>query len=94
MLATVQVDGEIRRTLRACAASYNLKIARPDDLLAAVRAVHAGRRLIPPDVAGRLAHYTDDARTNRNPATDGSSPTPAQQFQETDVSVTTSVGQS
>ena len=66
VLTTVEGDGEIRRALRAGAAGYVLKTAPPDDLLAAVRAVHAGRRAIPPDVAARLAaHYTDEDLTRR-----------------------------
>ena len=66
MLTTVEGDGEIRRALRAGAAGYVLKTTPPDELLAAVRAVHAGRRAIPPDVAARLAAYfTDDDLTRR-----------------------------
>jgi len=66
MLTTVEGDGEIRRALRAGAVGYVLKTAPPDELLAAVRAVHAGRRAIPPDVAARLAaHYTDEDLTRR-----------------------------
>ena len=66
VLTTVEGDGEISRALRAGAAGYILKTSPPDELLAAVRAVHAGRRVIPPDVAGRLAaHYTDDDLTRR-----------------------------
>src|SRR5262245_17754193 len=66
VLTTVEGDGEIRRALRAGAAGYVLKTAPPGELLAAVRAVHAGRRVIPADVAARLAaHYTDDDLTRR-----------------------------
>ena len=66
VLTTVEGDGEIRRALRAGAAGYVLKTAAPDELLAAVRAVHAGRRVIPSDVAAHLAaHYADDDLTRR-----------------------------
>ena len=66
VLTTVESDGAIRRALRAGAVGYVLKTAPPDELLAAVRAVHAGRRAIAPDVAERLAaHYTDDDLTRR-----------------------------
>jgi DNA-binding NarL/FixJ family response regulator len=66
VLTTVEADAEIKRALRAGAAGYVLKTAPPDDLLAAVRAVHGGRRAIPPDVAARLAeHYADEDLTQR-----------------------------
>ena len=63
---TVEGDAEIRRALRAGAAGYVLKSAPPSELLDAVRTVHSGRRVIPPDVAARLAaHYADDDLTRR-----------------------------
>ena len=61
VLTTVEGDAEIRRALRAGAVGYVLKSAPPGDLLDAVRAVHGGRRAIPPDVTARLAeHYADE----------------------------------
>lgn len=66
VLTTVEGDAEIRRALRAGAVGYLLKTAPPDDLLEAVRAVHRGRRAIPPDVGARLAaHYADEDLTPR-----------------------------
>jgi DNA-binding NarL/FixJ family response regulator len=66
VLTTVESDGEIRRALRAGAVGYVLKTAPPEDLIAAVRVVHAGRRAIPSDVATRLAaHYGDEDLTRR-----------------------------
>jgi DNA-binding NarL/FixJ family response regulator len=66
VLTTVEGDAEIRRALRAGAVGYVLKTAPPEDLLDAVRTVHAGRRAIPPDVATRLAaHYADEDLTRR-----------------------------
>jgi len=66
VLTTVESDGEIRRALRAGAIGYVLKTAPSDELIAAVRAVHAGRRAIPADVATRLAaHYGDEDLTPR-----------------------------
>jgi DNA-binding NarL/FixJ family response regulator len=66
VLTTVEGDAEIKRALRVGAAGYILKTAPPEDLLEAVRAVHRGRRAIPPDVAARLAaHYTDEDLTRR-----------------------------
>ena len=66
VLTTVEGDGEIKRALRAGAAGYVLKSAPPGDLLDAIRSVHRGRRVIPPDVAARLAvHYADEDLTRR-----------------------------
>ena len=66
VLTTVEGDAEIKRALRIGAAGYVLKSAPPGDLVAAVRAVHGGRRVIPPDVAARLAvHYADEDLTRR-----------------------------
>lgn len=66
VLTTVEGDAEIKRALRAGAVGYVLKTAPPEELLDAVRTVHAGRRAIPPDVAARLAaHYTDEDLTRR-----------------------------
>lgn len=66
MLTTVEGDAEIKRALRTGAAGYVLKSAPPADLLDAVRSVHRGRRVIPPDVAARLAvHYADEDLTRR-----------------------------
>ena len=66
VLTTVEGDAEIKRALRAGAVGYVLKSAPPEDLLAAVRTVHGGRRAIPPDVAAQLAaHFADDDLTRR-----------------------------
>ncbi len=66
MLSTFDSDGEIRRALRSGAAGYLLKSMPKGELLAAIRAVHAGGRHVPPDVAARIAeHYGDDDLTPR-----------------------------
>jgi DNA-binding NarL/FixJ family response regulator len=66
VLTTVEGDAEIRRALRAGAVGYVLKSAPPSELIDAIRAVHRGRRVIPPDVAARLAvHYADEDLTRR-----------------------------
>jgi DNA-binding NarL/FixJ family response regulator len=57
MLTTSDADGEIQRALRAGAAGYVLKSAPKNELLEVIRAVHAGRRRIPPEVAARLAEH-------------------------------------
>jgi DNA-binding NarL/FixJ family response regulator len=66
VLTTVEGDAEIKRALRIGAAGYVLKSAPPSELVEAIRTVHGGRRVIPPDVAARLAvHYADDDLTRR-----------------------------
>lgn len=50
-------DADIQQALEAGALGYLLKDMLEDELLKAVRAVHAGRRAIPPSVAQTLAEY-------------------------------------
>jgi DNA-binding NarL/FixJ family response regulator len=66
ILSTSDSDGDIRRALRSGAAGYLLKSAPRHELLSAVRAVHAGSRYVPTDVAARLAeHMGQDDPTPR-----------------------------
>jgi DNA-binding NarL/FixJ family response regulator len=66
MLTTSDGDGDIQRAMRAGASGYILKTMHLDELLSVIRAVHAGRRHIPPEVAARLAeHLGDDDLTAR-----------------------------
>jgi DNA-binding NarL/FixJ family response regulator len=66
ILSTSDSDGDIRRALRSGAAGYLLKSAPRNELLSAVRAVHAGSRYVPVDVAARLAeHLGQDDPTPR-----------------------------
>src|SRR5689334_23542339 len=60
MLTTSDSDGDIQRALRAGASAYILKSMPKDQLLAVVRAVHAGKRHVPPEVVARLAEYLDE----------------------------------
>ncbi len=55
ILTTFDGDEEIYSALKAGARGYLLKDAGREELLAAIRGVHAGRRWIPPAVADRLA---------------------------------------
>lgn len=55
MLTTFEGDVEIQRALAAGARGYMLKTSAPKDLLAGIRAVHAGRRHIPAEIASNLA---------------------------------------
>lgn len=55
VLTTYDGDEDIYRALQAGARSYILKDMVGDELLDAIRAVHAGQRRIPPEIASRLA---------------------------------------
>ena len=66
MLTTSDSDGEIQRAMRAGAAAYILKSMSKDELVSVIRSVNAGRRLVPPDVAARLAeHMGEENLTTR-----------------------------
>lgn len=66
ILTTFEGDVEVQRALAAGARGYLLKSTPPDDLLQAVRLVHAGRKRIHPDVAANLAeHFSDEPLTER-----------------------------
>jgi DNA-binding NarL/FixJ family response regulator len=66
MLTTSDGDAEIQRAMRAGAAAYILKNTPEDELLAAVRSVHAGRRHVSTEVAARLAeHLGEENLTDR-----------------------------
>jgi DNA-binding NarL/FixJ family response regulator len=55
MLTTFEGDVEIQRALAAGARGYMLKTSAPNDLLAGIRAIHAGRKHLPPEIAANLA---------------------------------------
>ncbi len=55
VLTTYDGDEDIYRGLRSGAKGYVLKDAEPDELLAAIRAVHNGQKYIPPAVGAKLA---------------------------------------
>jgi DNA-binding NarL/FixJ family response regulator len=66
VLTTYQGDVQALRALKAGASGYLLKNMLRKGLLDAIRAVHAGRRCIPPEIAAELAdHVTDDALSDR-----------------------------
>lgn len=66
VLTTYSGDMRVLSALRAGARGYILKGDVQDELLNSIRAVHAGQKRIPPDVAAELAiHSTDDALTGR-----------------------------
>jgi DNA-binding NarL/FixJ family response regulator len=66
VLTTYQGDVQALRALKAGASGYLLKNMLRKDLVATIRAVHAGKRYIPPEIAAELAdHVTEDALTER-----------------------------
>jgi DNA-binding NarL/FixJ family response regulator len=66
MLTTYRGDAQALRSLKAGASGYLLKSMIRRDLLEAIRAVHAGHRHIPREIAAELAaHVTDDALSPR-----------------------------
>jgi DNA-binding NarL/FixJ family response regulator len=66
VLTTYSGDTQVLRALRAGARGYILKGHVHKELLDAIRAVHAGQKRIPPEIAAELAdHATDDALTER-----------------------------
>jgi two-component system NarL family response regulator len=55
VLTTFDGDEDIHRALSLGARAYLLKDAFGEEIVAAIRAVHAGKRHVPPAVASRLA---------------------------------------
>jgi DNA-binding NarL/FixJ family response regulator len=66
LFTTYKGDVKILRALKAGARAFLLKGLLQKELLETIRAVHAGQRRIPPEVAAELADHTiDDALTTR-----------------------------
>jgi DNA-binding NarL/FixJ family response regulator len=66
VLTTYKGDANVVRALTAGARGYLLKNLLRKDLLETIRAVNAGERRIPPEVAAEIAdHATDDELTPR-----------------------------
>jgi DNA-binding NarL/FixJ family response regulator len=57
-LTTWDGDADIHRALEAGASGYLLKDVVSEEVVGAIRQVHAGGRVIPSGVAGRLAEFT------------------------------------
>jgi two-component system NarL family response regulator len=58
VLTTYDGDEDIHRALKAGAQGYLLKDTRTEELLTAIRTVHAGEHYVPADVASRLVTRT------------------------------------
>ncbi len=66
VLTTYSGDVQVVRALKAGARAYLLKGLLRKELLETIRAVHAGQKRVPPEVAAEIAeHATDDALTLR-----------------------------
>jgi DNA-binding NarL/FixJ family response regulator len=66
VLTTYAGDVQAVRALRAGAAGYLLKSTLRKEMLDAIRAVYAGRRYVPAEIASEIAiHAGDDALTDR-----------------------------
>src|SRR5437879_5379149 len=66
VLTTYTGDVQVLRALKAGARAYILKGHVHKELLDTIRAVHAGQKRIPPDVAAELAeHAVEDTLTSR-----------------------------
>lgn len=66
VLTTYAGDVQIFRALKAGARAFLLKGLLRKELLDTIRAVHAGQKRLPPDIAAEIAeHATDDALTPR-----------------------------
>lgn len=57
MLTMIEGDVEIQRALKAGASAYILKNMSSKDLIKTIRAVHAGKKYIPAEIAMRLAEH-------------------------------------
>jgi two-component system, NarL family, response regulator len=55
VLSTYGGDEDIFRAFQSGARAYFLKDVKGPDLIKAIRAVHAGQRVLPPEIASRLA---------------------------------------
>jgi DNA-binding NarL/FixJ family response regulator len=66
VLTTYLGDVQAQRAMQAGASGFLLKATLRRDLIDSIRAVHAGQRLIQPEVANELAlHISDDSLTER-----------------------------
>jgi DNA-binding NarL/FixJ family response regulator len=66
VLTTYAGDVQAAAALKAGAAGFLLKNLLRKELLETIRAVHSGKRRVPPDVAAEIAeHVADDALTER-----------------------------
>jgi DNA-binding NarL/FixJ family response regulator len=66
VLTTYTGDVQVVRALKAGARGYLLKASLRKELLETIRAVHAGQKRVPPEVAAEIAeHAADESLTSR-----------------------------
>lgn len=66
VLTTYSGDAQATRAFKAGASGYLLKNMVRKELIETIRAVHAGKKRIPPEIAVEMAeHHSDDALTER-----------------------------
>jgi len=66
VLTTLEGDIDVQRVLKAGARGYLLKSMPPQQMLDAIRQVHAGKKYVPSEIAAGLAeHVGDEALSNR-----------------------------
>ena len=66
VLTTYGGDAQAVRALKAGASGYLLKSMLRKELVATIRGVHGGKKIIPPEIAVEMAeHHADDALTER-----------------------------
>jgi DNA-binding NarL/FixJ family response regulator len=62
ILTTFDGDVEVQRALEAGARGYLLKSLPADELIKAIRAVHAGKKLVQTELAARMAEHIGEDR--------------------------------
>jgi DNA-binding NarL/FixJ family response regulator len=66
MLTMFAGDAEIHRALQAGAQGYLMKSTPPDEMVATIRQVYAGKKRVAPEVASQIAeHISDDPLSDR-----------------------------
>jgi DNA-binding NarL/FixJ family response regulator len=60
VLTTFEGDVEVQRALKAGARGFMLKSMPPQQMVEAIRHVHAGKKWVPPEIAAGLAEHLGD----------------------------------
>jgi DNA-binding NarL/FixJ family response regulator len=66
VLTTFERDVEVQRALKAGSRGYLLKSSPPNDMLETIRQVHAGKKVVAPEIAAGIAeHVADEPLSDR-----------------------------
>jgi DNA-binding NarL/FixJ family response regulator len=65
ILTSSQGDAEVQRAIRAGASGYMLKSTPPEEILAVIRSVHAGRKYIGPELMANFAKRLGEEQLTR-----------------------------